>query len=66
MVLNKSDINHACCSYNEVKQVMLERSNGAEVLGPGKHMSAAACAGTAMFVSVYCFNSYCLICLKNT
>lgn len=53
MVLNKSDINHVFCSYNEVKQVMLDRSNGAEVLGPGKHMSAAACAGTAMFVSLY-------------
>lgn len=31
--------------YNEVKQVMRDRSDGAEVLGPGKHMSAAGCAG---------------------
>lgn len=34
-------------SYNEVKQLMLDQSN-VEVLGPGKHMSAAAFAGTCM------------------
>jgi hypothetical protein len=34
-------------SYNEVKQFMLDQSN-VEVLGPGKHMSAAACAGTCL------------------